>query len=556
MADPRGPETGQGAKGGHGARPRPQTLELSATDVSPKSAAPAQDAKPAGGAAEKPDSTVAAKPADASPTAAAAKPVDPAKPSGTSKTPDQPTANPAAAKPDVAASAAKAEQPKAAPAPEPAKSEPAKSEPGKPEATKPDTAKTEAAKTAASGPDAARSDASASKPAAGPATTQRVSETTASPAPAPRGGVGALGVAAAALGGAAIAVLVIALFGRELMGLGSNDAARMNAAEAKLDAVARDVAALRTGVAGAAQASDMGAIDGRLSEVAKALEATNGRVGGVQGDLQTLSAKMSEPAAPDPAIAALAGRVEGLELRLQQSPTAEALATLAGRIEGVEARLADLPTKQAVAEVSANVTAMGRKIDGVAGPLSARVDAVGAAVRALPKGDPAARLVVALGALDGALAAGRPFAAELEAVKSASGGNAELAPLDPYAAKGLPTREALGAELSATIGGLPPVRTAPAGSVFERFVANAGDVVKITPKDAASGSDPAAIRAQVAAAGAAGDVEGALAARGKLDEAARAATDQWAETATALVSAGNALRAARTAALARLTAND
>lgn len=582
MADPKGPETGQGAKGGHSARPRPQTLDLSATDVSAKAA----QAKPEAAKSDAPKSD-AGKPE--APKTEAAKPSEPVKPADVAK-PAEPAKAGAAAIPGAAPSrpAASTEPPVAKPA-EPAKagasampgaaasqsaasstagqSKPSESKPtdAKPSEAKPSDQKPAAAASAAAGApsaDPAKPAAAASASSSTPSSTPKTSATAASAASmaaaasARREGVGPIGVAAAAVGGAAIAVLVIALFGKELMGLGPTDASRVAATETKLDAVGRDVAALRAELAKTAQSADTGAIDGRLAELSKAIEASSSRVGGVEGELKTLSAKVSEPAQQDPEIAKLAGRIEGLELRLQNSPTAEALKGVASRVEGVEARIGDLPTKQTVAEVNANVSAMGQKVEAATGPLVARVDEVATALKERPIGDPAARLVVALGALDAALQSGRPFASEFAAVKAAAGGNAELDALGPHAAKGLPTREALGAELSATLGKLAPVKSEATGSIFDRFVANAGGVVKITPQNAGAGSDPASLRAQVAAQGAAGDLEGALAARGKLDEAARAATDDWAGRASALVSAETAIGSARTAALARLTAND
>lgn len=545
MADPKGPETGQGAAGGHSARPRPQTLDLSATDVSPKTATP------------KPET---AKPAEA------AKSSEPAKP-GATIVPGAPASQPAAGAAKAEPSAAKPAEPAKAGA-TPASGAASASSTASTAAGQPKTPENKAAdakpseeKPASSASAGARS-ADPAKPAAASSSTPRTSATAASAASmaaaasSRREGVGPVGVAAAAIGGAAIAVLVIALFGKELMGLGPSDASQVAAAEAKLDSVGRDVAALRADLAKTARSSDTGAIDGRLAELSKAIEASSGRVGGVEGELKALTAKVSEPPPQDPEIGKLSGRVEGVELRLQHSPTAEALAGLTSRIESVEARIGDLPTKQAVAEINANVTATGRKVEAATGPLAARIDEVATTLKNRPVGDPAARLVVALGALDGALETGRPFANELAAVKAAAGENAELDALAPHAAKGLPTREALGAELSATLGNLAPVKSEATGSIFDRFVANAGGVVKITPQNAGGGSDPASVRAQVAAQGAAGDVEGALAARGKLDEAARAATDDWAGRASALVSAETAIRAARTAALARLTAND
>jgi hypothetical protein len=539
MADPKGPETGQGAKGGHSARPRPQTLDLSATEVSKSAAASSASAKPTA-----PDAPSSTPGAGSSSAASASSATGPDARAAKSPSPEAP-----AKSPSEAASASDATR-SAGARPEPVKSEPPTSGP-----------KTEAG--------AAKPEAAKAEPPKSPRGVASMPPSNGKPAAAPSGpreGVGVLGVLAAAVGGAALAVLVIALFGKDLIRAPAPDMSRVAAAEAKLDGVGRDVAALRENLSKTAQATDASAIDARLTELSatidQATQQANGRVEGVEKELRALAEKVAQPLAPDPALGVLAGRIDGIELRLQEAPTAEALTVLGGRIAGLESRQAALPTKETIAEVTSRVAAVGQAVEGVGQkiddatvPLAQRVDQISAALSSRPKGDPAARLVVAIGALDQTLAAGRPFAAELAAVKAASGESAELAALDPFAAAGIPTRGALAAELKAVLDKLGDEKPAATGSVFERFVANAGGVVKITPQDVA-GDPSASARARLAAAAENGDVESALAARGSLDEPARAATDDWARRASARVAAETALGAARTAALARLSAND
>lgn len=565
MADPKGPESGQDAKGAHSARPRSPTLDLSATDVTPKPdpAAPkpgVSDAKPD---SAKPDSTKpdSAKPDATKPGASTLKP-DPLAP----KPGDKPAGAAASAASSTASSSAASSAAGGASRPTtPADAKPASSAQSSatakaPEASKATDPKASDAKPFDSKPaDAKVSDAKPSSSAASSAASPQPKPSASGPSvppPAPqaaREGVGPLGVAAAAIGGAALAVLAIALFGKQLIGAPEPDMSRVSTLEAKLDALGSDIAALRDQSAKSARTADTSAIDGRLQELSKSIEASNGRVGGVESELKALSEQVAKP---DEALGVLAGRVDGLEMRFQKSPTADELSVLGGRLAGVETRTASLPTKEAVAAVSTQVQGVAKKVDDVAGPLNQRVDEIAAELKAKPEGDPAARMVVALGALDQALADGRPFAAELAAVKAASGENAELATLDPFAASGVPTRPQLAATLSAELAKLAPVKPAGETSVFDRFVASAGSVVKVTPKGGSTGDDPASVRDRVAAAAASGDIEGAIAARGKLDDAARSATEEWSRLATARVAAENALNGARTAALARLTAND
>ncbi|RXF73134.1 COG4223 family protein [Hansschlegelia zhihuaiae] len=440
-------------------------------------------------------------------------------------------------------------------------------------ATRPAAAAAEAAKSgppkgeAAPGP--AKPEAAKAEPSKSPRGVSSMPSSTGKPAAAPSGpreGVGVLGVLAAAVGGAALAVLVIALFGKDLIRAQAPDMSRVAAAEAKLDTVGRDVAALRETLSKTAQATDASAIDARLTELSatidQATQQADGRVAAVEKELRGLSEKVAQPAAADPALGVLAGRVDGIELRLQHAPTADALTVLGGRIAGLESRQAELPTKETIAGVASRVAAVGQavegvgqKIDAATAPLAQRVDQISAALSSRPKGDQAARLVVAIGALDQALAAGRPFAAELSAVKSAAGDNAELSALTSFAAAGIPTRQALAAELKDILDKLGNEKPPATASVFDRFVASASGVVKVAPQNAAA-EPSASLRTRLPAAAEAGDVESALALRGSADETARAATDDWARRANARISAESALGAARTAALARLSAND
>ncbi|WP_020177684.1 hypothetical protein [Methylopila sp. M107] len=531
MADPKGPETGQTAKGAPSARPRSPTLDLAATDVTPKGPSTDKDTP-------KPSTD---KPASDQPASAAApKPEAPLRPEAPSGA--------AAAAPSAASSGA-TRPPAPSPSEKPAQEKPAQDKPAQ---EKP----AEAAKPAADQPRpaAARTGAADVPP--------RFTTPPASAAPVASGGVGFFGMLVSALAGAALALLGVALFGKELIGVAQPDMSRVNAVESKLGAIGSDVSALRADIA-KAKPVDASAFEAKFGELSKSVEAAGGRVGGVETELKALSDQIAKPAAQDPAIAVVAGRLDGLELRFQEAPTADQVAVLTSRIAGIEARSKDLPTKDTLADLSVRLDDLGQTVDGVdkkigaaTAPLSSKVDQVAETLKARPKGDPTARLVVALGALDQALGEGRPFAAELQAVKAAAGGNDKLASLDAQAAKGLPTRATLGADLAAEIARLAPVKPVATGSILDRLAASAGGVVKITPKDAAAGSDPAALRARVAELGASGDIEGALAARGSLDEAARAATEEWAALASARVSAEDAIGSARTAALARLTTND
>lgn len=426
--------------------------------------------------------------------------------------------------------------------------------------------KPEAAASAKVDPKAATKPTESPKPAteAPPktdSTPPRSASTSAIPPTPAREGFGLLGVIGAALLGAALAVLAVSLFHEHLIPRPQPDMSRVAAVESRLEALGREIAAARKlaeandpkGLAGRIDALDgkVGGFDGRIGGVGKSVETAGGRIAALEGETKLIRDKIENPK-QDPAIGVLTGRVEGLEFRIQNLPSIDALEVMATRVENAERRAAGAADREDVTRLANRIAGVNEKVE----PLDNRVTSLAAALRGLPKGDPAARLVVAIGALDQALAEGRPFTAELATAKTAAGDGAELKALDPYAASGIATRAALSQELAAIIAKLTPLKAAPKGSILERFVANAGGVLTITPQDGGDGTDASAVRAKLTSLAAAGDVEQALAYRGKLDEAGRAATDDWATRASARVAADTAVNSVRAAALARLAAND
>ena len=562
MADSKTPQTGGGPSGpgaGKGARPKAQTINLPASEVTGKpaetpkaaTAEPATSSVPSEPLAPQPDApeqptaaktSATASVPDPKPTTAATEPVKPA-----GSTPDM---EPAIRTPD----------------PKPATGNP-DAKPGTPAA----------AAASAGVPGAGRSAPSMSSRSAEP--PRPTAPSTYRPSNGGGGAAGALGWLFAALAGAGLAVLAVYLLQDRLIRVPEADMSRVMASEQNMDRLRRDLTALNQRVNQFAESSDprplaakidaidgrvgavdsrlgtldtrLGGYDGRVGALNQTVEGAAGRVSGLDADVKNLRDRIAN-LPPDPAVGVLTGRIEGIEYRIQSLPTLNAMEVMATRVENAERRAAQAAARDDLAALDQRVAAVG----GLIPPLDARLSTLGAALRTLPKGDPAARLVVAVAALDRALQEGRPFTSELSTVKTTAGDSVELAALDPFAASGLPTRPALSQELSATLAKLEPLKGPPQGGVLERFVANAGGVMSITPKDAAEGSEPSALRAKLASLAQGGDIEQALALRGKLDEAARAATEDWSRKASARIAAESAVGSARTAALARLAAND
>jgi len=525
MADPKGPETTTGG-GAPSARPKAPTLDLKAADVTPKDVAKSSATTPA-------DVTDAPKPSSPASTTSAPQP-GAASPAGS---PEIKAADVKQTSPSAAAPASSGPASSGVPGARPAGATPSfgggkptdsgASRPGamgqdpsktsaSPQSPKPDLGKSEPGKPA----DLKSPDSKPVDPK--PADTGAPTRVAAAVTPA-RGGAGVLGLAVSALFGAAIALGVVALYGQELIGGDGTQSTRVAAVESKIDAVGRDVAALRDRAGQAAQTADTSAIEARISELARTIDGSGARVAALEGEIRGLAGQEQTPTVDPAAVDALAKRVDGLESKIAEAPTREAIAEL------------------------------GARIDAAVKPLDEKIAALDAALKARPVGDPAARLVTAFAAIDQAVAAGRPFPTELAAAKAAGG---DVAPLEPYAAGGAPTKAALGAELRDVMAKLPPLKPAADASVFDRLVASAGSVVKVTPATAPAGSSPADVRARLAAKASAGDVEGALADIEALDPDAKAATAAWADKAKARLAADEALATARTAALARLGATD
>ena len=126
--------------------------------------------------------------------------------------------------------------------------------------------------------------------------------------------------------------------------------------------------------------------------------------------------------------------------------------------------------------------------------------------------------------LRAAVERGEPFTAELAAAKALAADPAALAPLERFAASGVPAAAALARELLALTPTLAQVSTMPArdGGILGRLQANAEKLVRVRPIEEIAGDDPAAVIARIEARAAQSDLAGALAELAKLPEEMRA----------------------------------
>lgn len=259
------------------------------------------------------------------------------------------------------------------------------------------------------------------------------------------------------------------------------------------------------------------------------------------------------PAAP--AASDLAARLSRIEARLDNPPQA-APAKAASDPETV-ARLS--ASEQTIQTLRDQLSSMRRQVDALTstlaelksapreggaeaaatpdlGPLQERIAAMEQAMSALkqdaanrpaapPAERPLRRLAVAA-LLDSAVRQGQGFADELAAARALADEPLILAPLEPFAANGVPADSVKCRELLALIPRLrPPVETAPSGGgMTEKFWANAARLVRVRPAgdggDGTGASD--ALTAQIEKAAQRNDLAAALQLIARLPEPARA----------------------------------
>jgi hypothetical protein len=343
------------------------------------------------------------------------------------------------------------------------------------------------------------------------------------------------GVIPFALAGALVAVVAAGLpWGLGLVPVRDSGADELAAKIAALDLQIRD-AASRPQLAADKAVGDLGARVDAVSQQLARLEADVAHSG---------SRDSTAPAAPDPA---LAGRMAATET---------AVRALGGSLDDLRAR-ADKITEKLASPPPAAAADQGT-IDA----LTARIAALEAAAQKVDQRLSAAPVAadapvrVALVALELRVAVehGVPFATELAAAKPLIQDSTVLEALEPVAASGLPTPQALSRELSNLSPAMLRAAGTPAHEVglLERLQANAERLVRIRPIAEAPGDDPSTVivRAEVKAAH--GDIAGAVAEINSLPPDVKAPAAAWSKSAQLRIGAVEAARKFSVGALAAL----
>jgi hypothetical protein len=276
---------------------------------------------------------------------------------------------------------------------------------------------------------------------------------------------------------------------------------------------------------------------------------------------RTIEAQRSDPA--------LGSRIA--ELAAQTKSLGDNFAALTRRVDEIAAtsqsaaKQADIALKGADAAKSASEVASKDQvrhedIDALASRIMALESAVkGLAAATAPlasagANDRAARLTIAAEALRAAVERGTPYQAELNAVQSLGVDQKATAPLEPFAASGVPSAAALARELEALAPALQQASEPRSTdtSFLERLKSNAQKLVRITPLNAPTGNDPQAMVDRIRLDAAHTDIGAALADLNGLPEAAKPVAAAWSKKAGAREAAVAASRKIAVDALAAL----
>jgi hypothetical protein len=240
------------------------------------------------------------------------------------------------------------------------------------------------------------------------------------------------------------------------------------------------------------------------------------RISNLEGEVKALAESVG--------IAARRGDEAATAARDARQRADAASAALVQLEQKIKTAVADPAALQALTD---RVASLERAEKTIEAELAKRADADGH--------DPASRFAIAAAALNAALDRGKPFTAELAAVKTAVKTFVTdaklLAAVEPFAGSGIPTASALAQELSELMPSLRRASGVPPrdGGFLEKLQANAEKLVRIRALNEAVSDDPSAIVSRIEIDASKVDLSAALADLAKLAPAVRAPADAWIE---------------------------
>ncbi|MBM3530718.1 MAG: hypothetical protein FJX62_21775 [Alphaproteobacteria bacterium] len=255
------------------------------------------------------------------------------------------------------------------------------------------------------------------------------------------------------------------------------------------------------------------------------------RLAAIERQLSELASRPVPPSVDPKSVADLSARLGRIEA-LQAAPRAPVTdPVVLGRLNTVES------AAKSAADNAAALSRRSSDIEAAVRDTNSRLDALTASLNELRRtahaaavgSDRAVRLAVAASALRAAVDRGDPFAAALATVRPLASDPSVLAPLEPYAAGGVPSESALARELDTLLQPMLRVAGEPPrdGTFLERLQANAEKLVRIRPIDEARGDERGAILARAELRARQGNATGALEELVRLPKDARAPVEAW-----------------------------
>src|SRR5580700_4215926 len=293
-----------------------------------------------------------------------------------------------------------------------------------------------------------------------------------------------------------------------------------------------------------------------------AIAEISARLNKIEGAIATQQQKSAPPPQPDPALVSRLAAAEAATKSLGDS-----LAALTHRVDDAAAAAQNALAQAKSASTAADAAKDAAKSSVARSDLdalAARIAPLESAVKTLADDikhetatadDRAARLTVAAEALRATVERGAPYQAELAAAKSLGADRSATAPLESFAAAGVPGAKALARELASLVPALQQAAEPAASnsSFLGRLENNARRLVVITPVDAPPGDDPASVVTRIDVDAAHADIAAALADLSKLPDAAKPLAAAWVEKAQARDAAIAASRKLADDALAALS---
>ena len=298
-----------------------------------------------------------------------------------------------------------------------------------------------------------------------------------------------------------------------------------------LTSLQQQVTALEQKVAESASAPPSGATDAQLKDFQDRLTALE-QTGDQTASTDELEAQVSK-LAQDLAALRNATPADAASLESSLTPIREELDQLSTRVEELAARVDATPAEDRIAGIEAKLDETTKKVD-LAAALAPAVIA---------------------DALDAAIDSGRPFSAELAALKSLAIGGDSVEQLATDAEAGVATLAELRSGFETAIAATDLTPTAPETTgTIDRLWQSAQGLVDVRPAHPTEGTNPSAIITRIHGALDAGDLKRAIEEWNTLPDSIKTPTADWARQVEARIKADDLVASVRSEALLKLGA--